>query len=125
MSGRVIRGNAHTVTAVVCTPDQFSLQAAGLGVATNTLSPMSAGRHTTGQRRGFTGDRGYGVNRFAGKLPYQVQNFYSPVQPIATPLDERLGLGAGVAGQPGLPSTGDTADNAALGLGWVGLGMGG
>lgn len=116
--GRVIRGNARTVTSVVCDPDQFSLQAAGLGVATNTLSPMSAGMHSSGQARGFTGDRGYGVNRFAGALDYAVQGFHAPVAPISDPLSNRLGIGAGAAGQPGLPNTGETPDNASIGLGY-------
>jgi hypothetical protein len=118
VSGRVIRGNARTVTAVVCDPDQFSLQAAGLGVATNTLSPMSAGQHSSGQRRGFTGDPGYGVNRFAGATDYAVQGFHAPIAPIIDPTAVRLGIGAGVAGQPGLPNTGESPDNAAIGLGF-------
>lgn len=126
-AGRVIPGNGHVVATVVYEPDAWSVQAASLGLATNTFSPMSAGRHSPGASpRGFVGDRGYGVNRWAGRTPYQqgaVQALGAPVQPILTPLSQRLGIGAMPAGQPGFPSTGqDDGGLAALAaMGYGGL----
>lgn len=122
-TGRVIPGNGHIVTALVFTPDQHSIRAAGLGLATNTFSPMSAGRHTSGTSRGFTGDPGYGVNRMTGRTD-PVQFFAgaaAAVRPVGDPRSRRLGIGAGAAGQPGLPSTGAAADGG--GLGWLGYGQ--
>lgn len=109
---RVVRGNSRVALAVVHVPDAWSIQAASLGAMTNTFSPGSAGRHTSGTRRGFTGDRGYGVNRFAGRTPPK-QNFYAPVGKIADPSNRLVGIGAGVAGQPGLPNTGANANGLA------------
>lgn len=126
MSGRrVIPGNARQMVTTFYVPDQFSIQAASLGMATNTFSPMSAGRHTRGTDRGFTGDPGYGVNRWAGARAYLAgaqQNIAAPVAPIYDPLSRRLGIGAMPAGQPGMPSTG--ADAGGLGaLAWLGYGQ--
>ena len=117
--GRVVRGNGRVVAALVYEPDAWAVQAASLGIATGTFSPMSAGVHSPGaSARGFVGDRGYGVNRWAGRTPYQqgaVQDLGAPVQPILTPLSQRLGIGAMPAGQPGFPSTGqDDGGLAAL-----------
>lgn len=105
---RLIRNsNSQPVLAQINGPDAFATQAASLGLATLTYSPMSAGVHSPGASpRGFVGDRGYGVNRWAGRTPYPVQQFQYPPAPIADPMSQRLGIGAGVAGQPGLPNTG-------------------
>lgn len=112
---RLIRGNARQETVTVYGPDAWSYQAASLGVATNPFGPMSAGRHTSGTPRGYTGDRGYGVNRFAGATLFPLQSFGSAIVPIAAPIpsSQLLGFGAGVSGQPGLPSTGQDATGLA------------
>lgn len=107
-------------------PDAFARQAASLGLMTNTFSPGSAGVHgSSTQPRGFTGDRGYGVNRFAGALDYaagSVQDLVRPVGPIRSPASQRVGLGAGVSGQPGFPNTGADAGGLAS-LAWLGYGQ--
>lgn len=104
--GRVIPGNGTPVTVTVYGPDRFSYQAAGLGLVTNTRSPASSGTN-------FSGDRGYGVNRWAGAIPNPLQSFVSAISKVVLPNVDGLGLGAGVSGQPGLPSTGNlTALNA-------------
>ena len=127
--GRTIPDNARTRTEVYYVPDPFSIQAASLGMATNTNSPMSAGG---GQRTGrFTGDAGYGVNRWSGAMAYLLgtkQQQGPLAAPVLSPLSQRVGLGAGVSGQPGLPSSGQ--DNSgtdslarmgyATGYGWGG-----
>jgi hypothetical protein len=110
--GRWIRGNARTVSTTVCGPDAQSQQLANAMVlATLPFSPMAAGVHSAGASpRGFVGDAGYGVSRFAGRtLPYQ--RTAAAVRPVASPLGRMLGLGAGVSGQPGYPSTGTGAIN--------------
>lgn len=105
--GRRIRGNARTTTAVVTVPDAFSVQAASLGIMTNTYSPASKGRPDAASPAGYaSGHQGYGVNRWAGRTTYPLQHFAGVVRPVADPLSQRLGIGAGVAGQPGLPNTG-------------------
>jgi hypothetical protein len=106
---RKVRGNARATRAVYHVPDRWSLQAASLGVITNTFSPASAGIHSSGTSRGFSGDPGFGVNRWSGEDPLPRQNFHIPPAPIADPTARRLGIGAGAAGQPGMPSTGTTA----------------
>jgi hypothetical protein len=127
---RVIPDNSHVALAVIYGPDAFSLQLAGsMAIANNTFSPMAAGRHNPStQPRGYTGDRGYGVNRFAGKLNHAVQNFVGATAPIADPKSRRLGFGAGTAGQPGLPNSGADAGGlgaiAYLGYGQLGQGNG-
>lgn len=119
--GRVIRNNARTTTSTVFVPDAQSVAlAASMAIATNTLSPMAVGVHSHGTRQGFTGDRGYGVNRFAGRTP-PLQNFTGAARAVAHPEAYRLGIGAGVSGQPGLPGTGDVA-GAGMYLGWTQLG---
>lgn len=115
---RRIPGNARVTTALVHDPDAFSIQAASLGWATNTYSRASMGTP------GFAGDPGFGVNRWAGDSGPQLQHFAGLVAPIGDPLAQRLGIGAGPSGQPGMPSTGDLS--GALGLTYgLGLGMGG
>lgn len=104
---RTIRHRVSTATAQINHPDAFAIQAASLGLMTNTFAQGSVGVHSPGgSARGFVGDRGYGVNRWAGRTTYPLQNFHYPPAPIADPMSQRLGLGAGVAGQPGLPNTG-------------------
>lgn len=126
---RTIPGNAVEVKTVFYVPDAFANQAASLGFATNTNSPMSAG---AGPRTGrFAGDPGYGVNRWAGARAFLAgpQQPQGPLaNPVLSPLSQRLGYGAGVAGQPGLPGTGDDATGVgslarmgyAGGYGWGG-----
>lgn len=98
---RTVRGNEHVVTTVVYGPgDRWSHQAASLGIMTNTMSPASRGTD-------YIGDRGYGVNRWAGATSYPLQMFGTAVVPVAVPGSVGVGLGAGVSGQPGLPSTGN------------------
>jgi hypothetical protein len=108
---RTVRGNARVTTGIGTVPDQFAVQAASLGAMTNTFSPGAAGVHSPGaSARGWMGDRGYGVNRFGGELPYAVQNLTGPIRPIQSPSAQRLGAGAMPSGQPGLPSTGDVTN---------------
>ncbi len=125
-AGRVVPGNGRVVAALVFDADAWSVQAASLGLATNTFSPMSVGVHSPGaSSRGVVGDRGYGVNRWAGRTPYQqgaVQALGAPVQPILTPMSQRLGIGAMPAGQPGFPSTGQD-DGGLAALQWMGYGQ--
>jgi hypothetical protein len=120
MRRRTVPDNANVTTAVIFTPDAWSLSVAGsMAIATNTFSPMAAGRHSSGTPRGFSGDRGYGVNRMPHRLPYALQNFYSAVAPLAAKgaRSKRLGAGAMPSGQPGLPNTGgDAGGIAALGI---------
>jgi len=113
---RTIPGNARVVTAVYAVPDAFAVQAASLGMVTNTFSAASAGRHSPGaSARGFVGDRGYGVNRWAGRTTYPLQTFGQAIVPVADPSARRLGIGAMTSGQPGLPGTGqDNSGMAAL-----------
>jgi hypothetical protein len=104
---RRIRGNTRVTTAVVTVPDAFSVQAASLGVMTNTYSPASRGRTDAASPAGYApGHSGYGVNRWAGRTTYPLQHYATAVRPVSDPVSMRLGLGAGVAGQPGLPNTG-------------------
>lgn len=122
---RTIPGNGQTTIAVIFGPDRHALQAASLGMVTNTFSPMSAGRHSAGASpRGFVGDRGYGVNRMGGRTgPLQLfAGAAAAVKPIRAPKSSRLGANAGVSGQPGLPSTGTSA---LFGAGYAPAGWGG
>jgi len=127
---RVIRPNQEVRTALVALPDAFSIQAASLGLATNPYSAMSVGVHAPGSsKKGWMGDPGYGVNRWAGRISGPMQNWGGAIAPVTIPSAARVGIGAGVSGQPGLPSTGDTT-GAVGSLGWVTLaqmspGMGG
>ena len=98
---RTVRGNEHLVTVVQYGPgDAWSHQIAGLGLMTNTFSPVARGSD-------YTGLPGYGVNRWAGATDYPLQRFGTAVVPVAVAANPGVGLGAGVSGQPGLPSTGN------------------
>lgn len=118
--GRMIPGTGRKETITTFGPDRWSVQIASLGMMTNTFSPGSAGKHSPGATsRGFAGDPGYGVNRWAGETPYHagpVQPLSAPIVPIADPLSKRLGFGSGVSGQPGMPSTGVHPINSSLAL---------
>lgn len=111
---RVQTGSTYAKTVLVQGPDALAVERANsMAMATNTFSPMARGVKDNGAA-GFTGDRGYGVNRYAGGLwvdgfPVTPQDAYSAVRPGVDPLSQRLGYGSGVAGQPGLPSTGGAA----------------
>lgn len=108
MGRRVVPGNEAQVTITTFGPgDRWSHQLAGLGVVTNTRSPASSGTL-------FAGDRGFGVNRWAGATPYPYQQFGGAAVPIALPASVGVGMGNGVSGQPGLPSTGGLTGLAAL-----------
>jgi hypothetical protein len=117
--GRVIRGNLRRVVALIFGPDAWSVQAASLGQATNTWSPMSAGTSPRGRGQ-YTGDPGFGVNRMAGRtLP--PQHYAAVTAPITDPSSYALGYGAGTSGQPGMPQTGL---DVVQGLGGVGQSWG-
>jgi hypothetical protein len=110
MNRRVVPGNEHVIASVVYGPgDAWSNHAARLGQFTNTISPASAGTP-------YSGDRGYGLNgnRWTGATSYPLQHFSVPVMPISSPANPGVGLGAGVSGQPGWPSTGQSTTAAAL-----------
>ena len=120
--GRVIPGTGTPAVVIVAGPSRQALSIAGsMAAATNTASPMSAGLHGNGQM-GFNGDAGYGVNRFTGRLTYEVQRFYSAVRTAAQPVDLRVGIGAGVSGQPGMPNTGGVSQADAP-LAWMSVGQ--
>ncbi len=124
---RTIPDNAHVTTAVVFGPDAHALALAGsMAVATNTFSPMANGVHmptvdSAPTPRGYTGDRGYGVNRMGGRTD-PLQYYSSAITSIQHPVSHRLGIGAGAAGQPGLPSTGQDGGGLAS-LAWLGYGQ--
>jgi len=104
---RKIKANTRVAVAIVADPDPFAVQAASLGVMTNTFSPGAVGVHSPGaSAKGFVGDRGFGVNRWSGRTTYPYQHWGGAIKPVKDPTAQRLGLGAGVAGQPGLPNTG-------------------
>lgn len=112
---RVIPNNARVVTGVEFVPDAQSVAlASSMAIANNTFSPMAAGIHSHGTARGYTGDPGYGVNRFAGETG-PLQNFGGAARPVAHPDSYRLGMGGS------LPNTGDEA-GAGLYLGWTQMG---
>jgi hypothetical protein len=117
-------GNGRPVTAWVYGPDIHSMRMASLGAYTNTLSPGARGTHLypDASPYGYTGDPGYGVNRWAGHTT-PVQNWYGLVRPLsgAAAKGKRLGANAGVSGQPGLPSTGNDAGGLS-GVSYAGYG---
>jgi hypothetical protein len=128
--GRRVPGNGQRIVTTVYGADRWSTGLArSLAIATNTFSPMAAGTHDTtgGTSRGFSGDPGYGVSRWAGRTPPR-QALQRIAAPVAAPMGARLGIGAGVAGQPGLPSTGTDRPDSSMGwlsygqLGTLGLG---
>lgn len=101
MGRQTFRGNGQTtVVTNYSGPDAYARAVArGLATFWNTMSPASRG--PAGTRKGLPG---YGVNRApAWTLPQQ--NFRSSVRPVIDPQSLRLGIGAGVSGQPGLPNT--------------------
>jgi hypothetical protein len=102
-TGRVVAGRVAWVTTVATAPDAWAEQAASLGIMTNTFSPASSGHR-------YTGDPGFGVNRWAGRTIDAVQNFHGAAAPVLHPGSTRLGIGAMTAGQPGLPNTGGTGN---------------
>lgn len=121
---KTLPGNGRKVTSWVYDADIHAQRIASLGAYTNTMSPGSYGLHgrADASPSGYTGDPGYGVNRWAGETQ-PMQSFYSAVAPLMHPKSRRLGIGAGVSGQPGLPSTGAGNDpglglNYGAGLGW-------
>lgn len=113
--GRVVKSRDVIVTALRGMPDAFAVQAQSLGAMVNTFSPGARGRHN-GSAGAFTGDRGFGVNRWAGAFPYQsgpVQQYGAAIAPVLSPPSARVGFGAMPSGQPGMPSSGQQAgDNA-------------
>jgi hypothetical protein len=118
---KVVPGNARVMTVLVHVPDRWGIQAASLGVMTNTFSPASRGVHDAASPIGYIrGLLGHGVNRGAGRTP-PMQHFGGAYAPAVNPKDKRLGIGAGVSGQPGLPSTGTMGGVASLG--WLSLGQ--
>jgi hypothetical protein len=105
---QIIPGTGQRVVAWLFGPSRLSVQLANaMAIATNTFSPMSAGVHNAStQPRGFTGLAGYGVSRQAGRTGALQAFAGAAALPLANPKSRRLGFGAGVAGQPGLPNTG-------------------
>lgn len=124
-AGRVIKSNDRIETRLVGAPDPMSIQIASLGWVTNTFSPASAGIHSGGQPRGFTGDRGYGVNRFSGALDRAagpVQPYGPLTSPLTDPLANRVGLGAMVSGAPGFPNSAPSPQDVST-LAYLGYGQ--
>jgi hypothetical protein len=110
--GRTVRSNERLVTIPVFGPgDAWSHQAASLGVMTNTFSPASKGVQPQ-----ITGLSGYGVNRWTGATSYALQRFTGVSSPVLYPQSAAVGIGVGVAGQPGWPSTGTMLPPTIAGL---------
>lgn len=124
---RTVPGTGQRFPAVVFGPDAWSVQAASLGFTSNTSSPASSGVHETGRTgpRIAAGLPGFGEARMTGPIAYELgayQAIGAPSAPVSNPIGRKLGIGAGVSGQPGLPSTGDSAGFGVAGapLGWGG-----
>lgn len=102
MSG-IIEGNGGQSTIVQLNGvDGYAAKVARiLAVFTNTFSPACRGAGPLPM-----GLDGYGVNRATGYTP-PLQNFRGAARPVLRPSSTRLGAGAGVSGQPGLPGTND------------------
>lgn len=114
--GRLIKSRDQIVTMIRGMPDAFAVQAQSLGAIVGTFSPASIGRHD-GHAGGFTGDRGFGVNRWAGAFPYQsgpVQQYNRLPDPVLNPISSRTGFGAMSSGQPGLPQSGQLNGDTAV-----------
>lgn len=132
--GEVIPSTGYQEVVTNFGPDVLACdRAESMAYATNTFSPMARGVKRSGAV-GFSGDRGYGVNRWGGGMwidgvAVSPQGYYSVMSSQVEPLSLRLGYGSGVAGQPGLPSTGsnDSADASAwlMSLSQLSPGMGG
>lgn len=107
--GRVVPGNGTQHVVTVYGPDRWSVQAASLGVVTNTRSPAASGTP-------YAGDRGYGLNgnRWTGAGPNPLQAFHGAAIPVLYPQNVGIGMGAGVSGQPGWPYTSSTNAPSAL-----------
>jgi hypothetical protein len=127
--GKVIPGNGRPVLAWVFGPDAHAERIASLGAMTNTFSPGARGIHAWPDRAptGYTGDPGYGVNRWSGRTQFGLQNFRGALYmtPQGNPKSNRLGAGAGVSGQPGLPNTGTQTGAATPWMGGRSMGFGG
>jgi hypothetical protein len=105
--GPAIGSNDAAPLALTHGPSAQAIQlAATMGLAVNTASPMSAGHRVWG------GDEGYGVHRWAGRLPMQGNPAAGAVAPVAAPSAVRYGTGGGPSQAPGYPSTGGIADFA-------------
>lgn len=110
-------GNGRHVSSIEFGPGSTSVElATSMAMATLPFSPMAAGVHDPStQPRGYAMVQGYGVNRMGNDVG-PIQNFYGAVAPIAKAPKRpsaKLGIGAGVAGQPGMPSSGmDTTGGA-------------
>jgi len=105
--GPATGSNSAAPLALTHGPSAQAVHLAGtMGLAVNTASPMSAGH------RVWAGDEGYGVHRWAGRLPMQGNPAAGAVRPVAEPTAVRYGTGGGPSQAPGYPSTGGIADFA-------------
>ena len=118
---KTVPGNERVQATVYTVPDAWGRHMAQLGVYTNTASPASTGVNTPNSPLGYVaGVAGYGVNRATDFLSYPLQRFGQPTAPVISPAQANLGIGAGVSGQPGLPSTGQGGDSPAdSALAWM------
>lgn len=115
--GRTIPGNTRRVSGLANPPDRQSVSlAASMAIATAPFSPMARGVEPNGRSGFMAGDRGYGTNRFAGRTPPRQDFAGAAIVPVAAPSSFALGVGAGVAGQPGWPSTGSSAGGPSLSM---------
>jgi hypothetical protein len=109
--GPACGNNASAQIALTYGASAQAVQAASLGLATNTGSPMSRGTRTWG------GDAGYGVHRFSGRLALDP---HSPtagaVSPVSSPLaaSVRYGTGGGPSQPSGYPSAGAISNFAQI-----------
>lgn len=114
--GHTVPGNTRRTTALINPPDRWSIQlASGMAIGTAPFSPMARGVEPNGKPGFMKGVRGNGVNRASGRTAPQ-QGFSGAIVPIAAPGNYAIGTGAGVAGQPGWPSTGDAATGVSLSM---------
>jgi hypothetical protein len=120
-TGHAISTRAVPTVLMLQTPDPMSVQLAGsMAIATAPQSPMSSNGGNF-----YSGDEGYAVNRFAGKLIEPMQQFGGNIQPITYPGSVRVGMQAGPSSAPAFPSTGADAQFSALAsmngavLGWT------
>ncbi len=109
---RRIPGNRRTVEQVWFDADrQSKALAASMAAATAPFSPMAAGVHNRStQARGYSGVPGMGFS--GNRLLHDVgpfQNFTGAARKVSNPSWLRLGFGAGVSGQPGMPQSGQAS----------------